>query len=169
MPPAPASATPRPVNVGPDHFEVAADDVVFHADVWATVVVCLYDAVEEPGGLLHLRFSARGQKGLDVTDRTLATDLLLLDRCVSELRALAPRAQNLQGKIAAHVCEELTPRSTADAVIALVTDYLKDADVTIVSTDVGVRASRLRFRPAMGQVHLDALPAERLGAPALPR
>ena len=154
-----ASPTPRPVSVAPDQFEVAADDVVFSAEVSATVVLCLYDAVEEPGALLHLRFIARGEQRLELTDRTLATDLLLLDRCVDELRRIAPRAQNLQGKIAAHVSEELTPRATADAVIALVSDYLKDAGVRIVSTDVSVRPARLRFRPSMGQVSLDPLPA----------
>ena len=150
--------TPRPVPVAPDQFEVAADDVVFLADVSATVVLCLYDAVEEPGALLHLRFIARGEQRLELTDRTLATDLLLLDRCVDDLRRVAPRAQNLQGKIAAHVSEDVTPRATADAVIALVSDYLKDADVRIVSTNISAHPARLRFRPSMGQIHLDPLP-----------
>ncbi len=146
---------PRPVFVAADHFEVAADDVWFTADVSSTVVLCLYDAVEEPGAVLNLRFVARGEQRLELTDRTLATDLLLLDRCVAELRKLAPRAQNLQGKIAAHVVEELTPRATADAVLNLVTSYLGDAGVRIVSCDVSVQPAKLRFRPAMGQMHLE--------------
>jgi chemotaxis receptor (MCP) glutamine deamidase CheD len=146
---------PRSVPVAPDHFEVAADDVVFTAEVSSTVVLCLYDAVEEAGAVLNLRFIARGEQRLELTDRTLATDLLLLDSCVAELRKVSPRAQNLQGKIAAHVAEELTPRATADAVLSLIRSYLEDAGVRIVSSDVSVERARLRFRPAMGQVRLD--------------
>ena len=55
----------------------------------------------------HLRIIARGEQRLELTDRTLATDLLLLDGCVAELRRISPRAQNLQGKIAAHVDDQI--------------------------------------------------------------
>jgi len=146
---------PRPVLIGPDHYEVAADDVVFTAEVAATVVLCLYDAIEEAGAALNLRFIARGEQRLELTDRTLATDLLLLDSCVAELRRISPRAQNLQGKIAAHVDEDLTPRATADAVLSLIRSYLEDAGVRIISTDLSVEPARLRFRPAMGQIRLE--------------
>jgi chemotaxis receptor (MCP) glutamine deamidase CheD len=155
----PERPPPRPIFVAPDHFEIAADDVVFTADVSSTVVLCLYDALEEPGAVLNLRFIARGEQRMELTDRTLATDLLLLDRCVAELRKLTPRAQNLQGKIAAHVAEELTPRATANAVLSLITSYLEDAGVRIVSSDVSVQPARLRFRPSMGQIRLETTPA----------
>jgi chemotaxis receptor (MCP) glutamine deamidase CheD len=148
----PHRPAPRQIPVAPDHFAVADDDVVFTAELASTVVLCLYDAVEEHGALLHLRFAARGQQSLEVTDRTLATDLLLLDRCVADLRQLTPRAQNLQGKIVAHVAAELTPQAVTEAVLKLVTDYLADAGVRIITTDVSARPARVRFRPSLGQV-----------------
>lgn len=147
---------PRTVVVPPDHFEVTEDDVLLTAELDATLAVCLYDAVEEHGALLHLRFIARGSDQVDVTDRTLASDLLLLDRCVERFRAAMERGVDVQGKIAGSVETGEAARLAADAVIALVCDYLKDAGVRVVSCDiVHGQARRLRFRPSMGQLRLE--------------
>lgn len=142
------------VDVGPDQFEVAVEDVVLVASLDATVAVCLYDAVEEPGALLHLRFVARGAAQLDVTDRTLATDLLLLDRCVESLRQAAPKAGALQGKVLASVGVGAGAALAAESVLNLVGAYLADAGITIVSTDVDAEPRRIAFRPMMGQVRI---------------
>ena len=64
----------------PDRFEVVADDTLFTVDLHSALAICIYDAVEEAGALLHLRIIARGASPADVTDTTLATELLLLDR-----------------------------------------------------------------------------------------
>lgn len=145
----------RRVEVPADHFEIVQDDAVFEASLENSVAICLYDAVEEPGALLHLRFIARGAVQLDVTDRTLASDLLLLDRCVTGLAESLPRSPNLQGKIVAHVASGAGAMQAAEAVLALVGEYLRDGGVTIVSSDVdhGGRR-RLAFRPSMGQVRV---------------
>jgi len=147
---------PRTVDVLPDHFEVAADDVLFTARLDATLAVCLYDAVEEHGALLHLRFIARGSSQTDVTDRTLALDLLLLDRCVERFRAAMARGIDVQGKIAASVEPGEPARAASESVLALIGEYLSDAGVTVVSREIeyGV-ARRLRFRPCMGQLRLE--------------
>ncbi|MGD9599684.1 MAG: hypothetical protein AB7V24_14780 [Steroidobacteraceae bacterium] len=147
---------PRIVSVPPDHFEVTADDVLFTATLDGTLAVCLYDAVEEHGALLHLRFIARGASQTDVTDRTLASDLLLLDRCVERFRDAMERGVDVQGKIAASVEAGEPARLAADAVLALIGEYLADAGVTIVSRDVAHGNPRnLRFRPSMGQLRVD--------------
>jgi len=146
---------PRNVEVPPDHFEVASDDVLFTARLEGTLAVCLYDAVEEHGALLHLRFIARGSNQADVTDRTLASDLLLLDRCVQGFRDAMERGIDVQGKIAAAVEAGEPARQAAAAVLALIGEYLIDAGVCIVSHDVEYGAARqLRFRPSMGQLRL---------------
>jgi len=147
---------PRNVEVPPDHFEVASDDVLFTALLDGTLAVCLYDAVEEHGALLHLRFIARGSNQADVTDRTLASDLLLLDRCVQGFREAMERGIDVQGKIAASVEAGEPARQAAAAVLALIGEYLIDAGVRIVSHEVEYGlARRLRFRPSMGQLRLD--------------
>lgn len=148
---------PRIVEVLPDHFEVAADDVLFSALLDGTLAVCLYDAVEEHGALLHLRFIARGSSQADVTDRTLASDLLLLDRCVETFRGAMERGIDVQGKIAASVEAGEPARQAAAAVLALIGEYLIDAGVRIVSHEVEYGAARsLHFRPSMGQLRLES-------------
>jgi hypothetical protein len=147
---------PRTVDVPPDHYEVSEDDVLFTAALDGTLAVCLYDAVEEHGALLHLRFIARGAVQADVTDRTLASDLLLLDRCVSSFRGAMDRGVDVQGKIAASVEAGEPARLAADAVLALIGEYLADAGVRIVSRDIEYgRPRRLRFRPSMGQLRIE--------------
>jgi hypothetical protein len=77
----------REITVAPDRFEVAADDAILVTELRSAIAVCVYDAVEEAGALLHLRCIVRSPKPVDMTDSTLATELLLLDRCVESMRA----------------------------------------------------------------------------------
>src|SRR5690606_22056817 len=76
------TASMRELAVAPDRFEVVTDDAILVAELRSAIAVCIYDAVQEAGALLHLRFIVRANKPADVTDTTLATELLLLDRCV---------------------------------------------------------------------------------------
>src|ERR1700755_202853 len=92
----------REITVAPDRFEVAADDAILVTELRSAIAVCVYDAVEEAGALLHLRCIVRSSKPIDMTDSTLATELLLLDRCVESMREVAPTARNLQARVGAH-------------------------------------------------------------------
>lgn len=145
----------REMIVAPDRFEIATDDVVFRAELRSAIAVCIYDAVAEAGALLHLRFIMRGTQPPDVTDTTLATELLLLDRCIEALREVAPSARHLQVKIAAHIPEHSTAVEACDRVLELVSHFLRDAGAEVVTTDVAVVAPRrLNFRPSMGWVQV---------------
>lgn len=145
----------RQVSVPPDRFEVVADDAVFTADLQSALALCIYDAVDEAGALLHLRFITRGALPLDVTDTTLATELLLLDRCVQTLREIAPGARAMQAKIAAHLPEGEIYRRSCDSVLTLVRHFLADVDIVEVSADIAAGAPRtVRFRPSMGSLQI---------------
>jgi chemotaxis receptor (MCP) glutamine deamidase CheD len=145
----------REVVVAPDRFEIATDDVVFRAELRSAIAVCVYDAVAEAGALLHLRFILRGAQPTDVTDTTLATELLLLDRCIEALREIAPGARHLQAKIAAHLPEHSTAVEACDRVLVLVSHFLRDARAEVAPADIAVGAPRrLNFRPAMGWVQV---------------
>ena len=109
--------------------------------------------MEEAGALLHLRFIVRTAKPIDVTDTTLATELLLLDRCVESLRETVPSAKNLQAKIAAQLPDGSEAQRACDNVLTLVRHYLTDAGMSVSPTDASAGSVRqLRFRPAMGWV-----------------
>lgn len=146
------TTTHREVSVAPDRFEVVSEDAVLVAELRSATAVCIYDAIEEAGALLHLRFIVRPTKPADVTDTTLATELLLLDRCIESLRETMPAAKNLQAKIAAHLPDNPDARRACDNVIALVKHFLADSGMTVVTSDIasGETPRHLRFRPSMG-------------------
>src|SRR6185369_1196834 len=143
------TTTHREVIVAPDRFEVVSDDAVLVAELHSATAVCIYDAVEEAGALLHLRFIIRSAKPADVTDTTLATELLLLDRCIESLRETSPNAKNLQAKLAAHLPDNSEHQQACENVLTLVRHFLDDCGMTVVASDVaGGPARVLRFRPS---------------------
>lgn len=145
----------REILVAPDRFEIVTDDAVLIAALRSAIAVCVYDAVEQAGALLHLRFIVRSSKPADLTDTTLATELLLLDRCVESLREAAPAARNLQAKIAAHLPEDIEAQKGCESVLTLVRHYLDDARMEVSPVDAAAGAAReLRFRPSMGWLML---------------
>jgi chemotaxis receptor (MCP) glutamine deamidase CheD len=147
----------REIHVAPDRFEVTAEDAILTTELCSAVAVCMYDAAEEAGALLHLRCIIRASRPIDVTDTTLATELLLLDRCLEALREAAPAARQLQARIVAHLAESTHARPVCETVMNIVRHYLTDAGVQMLPEDVAAGPARtLRFRPGMGWVHTRA-------------
>ena len=147
--------TQREITVAPDRFEVAADDAILITELQSAIAVCVYDAVEEAGALLHLRCIVRTPKPVDMTDSTLATELLLLDRCVESMREIAPSARNLQARVVAHLEDHPGAQETFDIVLGMVQDFLNDAGVRVLPMDVAAGQVRaLRFRPSMGWLQM---------------
>jgi chemotaxis receptor (MCP) glutamine deamidase CheD len=147
--------TQREITVSPDRFEVAADDAILITELRSAIAVCVYDAVEEAGALLHLRCIVRSPKPVDMTDSTLATELLLLDRCVEAMRDVAPSARNLQARVVAHLEDHPDAQETFDIVLSMVQDFLNDAGVRVLPLDVAAGQVRaLRFRPSMGWLQM---------------
>lgn len=147
----------RETHVAPDRFEVTSGEALLTTELSSALAVCVYDATEEAGALLHLRCIVRSNKPADVTDTTLATELLLLDRCLEALRAAAPAARHLQARIVVHLNPAPQARPACEAMIALVKHYLADAGVQTLPEDIAEGPVRtLRFRPSMGWVHTRA-------------
>ncbi len=143
--------TQREITVAPDRFEVTADDAVMVTELRSAIAVCVYDAVEEAGALLHLRCIVRTPKPVDMTDTTLATELLLLDRCVESMRELAPSARNLQARVIAHIPDLPQAREMFDTILTMVQHFLADAGARVLPLDIAGGPGRsLRFRPSMG-------------------
>ena len=161
------SEAPVPeVRVEPDHFDVVNRDVVLVARLESTFALCLYDAVLESGALVHLRVGPPGRvQDPELTDTSLSTDLLLLDRCFAELRRSEPRAQHWQAKVVGQVQDSPGARERFDGVQHFLSAFLADTNVKLVSSDVHLdRPHVLRFRPAMGHVRSEPLAASRIGS-----
>jgi chemotaxis receptor (MCP) glutamine deamidase CheD len=148
------SSSPQPeIVVAPDRFEATASDATLIAELQSAIAICVYDAVEEAGALLHLRVIVRAERPAEITDSTLATELLLLDRCIEAVRALTPSARNLQAKVVAHVADYPHATETLDTALTMVKHFLTDAAVRLLPVDVASGPARaLRFRPSMGWV-----------------
>jgi chemotaxis receptor (MCP) glutamine deamidase CheD len=141
----------REVIVAPDRFEVSADDVILITELRSAIAVCVYDAVEEAGALLHLRCIVRGPNPVDITDTTLATELLLLDRCVESIKEVAPTARNLQSRIVVHLSDHPKAQQTCETVLTMAKHFLADSGVRLLPVDIAAGPARnLRFRPSMG-------------------
>jgi chemotaxis receptor (MCP) glutamine deamidase CheD len=153
------------LRVEPDHFDVVTTDVVLVAELESTFALCLYDAVLESGALIHLRVGPPGRvQDPELTDTTLSTDLLLLDRCFAELRKSEPRAQHWQAKIIGQVQDSPGARERFDGVRGFLSAFLADTNVKLISCDTHVdQVQLLRFRPAMGHVRCEPLAASRPG------
>jgi chemotaxis receptor (MCP) glutamine deamidase CheD len=154
------------IRVDPDHFDVVTRDVVLVAELESTFALCLYDAVLESGALVHLRVGPPGRvQDPELTDTTLSTDLLLLDRCFAELRQSEPRAQHWQAKVVGQVQDTPGARERFDGVQSFLSAFLNDTNVKLISCDTHVdHVQLLKFRPAMGHVRSEPLAAPRSGS-----
>ena len=147
----------REIHVAPDRFELSTGEAQLVTELSSALAVCLYDAAEEAGALLHLRCVVKSSKPADVTDTMLATELLLLDRCIQSLREQSPAARDLQARIVVHLPDNQVTRPAHDTVIAVLKHFLSDQGVTLLPEDVATgQPRRLRFRPNMGWVHTSA-------------
>jgi chemotaxis receptor (MCP) glutamine deamidase CheD len=140
--------------VAADDYRIVTDDIVLCANLHSSLVVCLYDAVEEHGALMHLRLAAPGHsRDPNLTDNTLSSDLALLDRAMRELGAVSPRAQHWQAKLVAHTEDQASARVRCEGLQAFIGAFLQDAGIQVVSSMAHMDpVVNVRFRPAMGQV-----------------
>jgi chemotaxis receptor (MCP) glutamine deamidase CheD len=119
------------------------------------MAVCVFDTVDEAGALLHLRFVPRAGGNPEATDTTLATELLLLDRCVEELLASAPQARALKARIVVHVPDESRARAVCDSMLTLVGHFMEDVGAELAPVDLSTaRPREVTFRPYMGMLQV---------------
>ncbi len=142
------------VVVPVDQFAITQQDVVFVASLKGSLALCLSDEVQEAGGLLHMQAGRPGRANdPELTDNTLSSDLLLLDRCLTELKRSEPRARHWQARFVAHADEQAGGRERLLAIQSFVEAFLDDAQIRLVAGTIhDGEPRRLLFRPALGQV-----------------
>jgi len=129
----------------------------------AAVAVCVSDDTQGVGGVLHLRFIPHNQtKPLDLTDNTLSSDLLLLDRFCKDLRAEGARKQSWRVRLVCHIPTTDGMDTPAATLFDLLRAYFADSRLPTECNELrrpGAVVVRLDPREGRVSVHAAAEPA----------
>jgi chemotaxis receptor (MCP) glutamine deamidase CheD len=139
-----------------DRFGVTSEDNLLVAQLDASMALCFYDAVEEPGLLLHLRVLPHGNVNSDLTDSVFTGNLVMLEQARQALQRLAPNARYWQCKLIAQLPQDdvVTGRA-ASSVIEFMRHYFEDSKIKLIDAQVREGAAcEVQFRPAMGEVRI---------------
>jgi hypothetical protein len=132
----------------PDHFDVLDRDGLLTAELTGAVAVCLYDAVEETGGLVHLRLLPPRQ---GTGDEPLG-DFLLFEACMARLKDVSRESRHWQARALAHLGADGSLNRVAESVVQSLTQYCADSRIRFVGCEQRMGLSVvLQFRPSMGQ------------------
>jgi chemotaxis receptor (MCP) glutamine deamidase CheD len=120
------------VPVQSDTFRVSREPLVLVAELCAALAVCVHDDTQGVGGLLHLRYVATADsRPIDLTDNTLSSSLLLMDRFCKELRSAGARKQSWRVSIFGHTPDTPGMAGPAATVIDLSNAYFADARLPV--------------------------------------
>jgi chemotaxis receptor (MCP) glutamine deamidase CheD len=161
---------PPEIVVQPDAFRVSKESVQLACELGGALAVCVYDDTQPAGGLLHLRYVAiANNQPLDLTDNTLSSDLLLMDRFCKELRQAGARKQSWRVSIFGHTPEMPGMQGPAATVIDLAKAYFADARLPVECKEFNRSPGLLvRLDPRGGRIWVNGTPGPnvRQAAPA---
>jgi hypothetical protein len=163
--------TPPEVTVPVDSYFVAQLDQVLCAQLRGSFALCISDEVHDAGALIHVQAGRPGRIGTnpDLTDNTLSSDLLLLDRCLQELRAAEPRARHWQARFVAHADPDSGGVERLSALQAFIEVYLEDTGVHLTSAATHTGGARwLAFRPAVRSLQCEQVDDSTQRMPHIP-
>jgi chemotaxis receptor (MCP) glutamine deamidase CheD len=141
--------------VAPDSYQVSPEPVLMTADLYGSLALCLHDESRGVGGLLHLRFIDGTGLPTDVTDNTLSSVLVVLDRFSRAVIGNSSRRDAIHARIFAHALpptDRLEPTAT---LVDLIRADLADGKIAC-GTQVTRRPEPLRvcFEPFKGRAWL---------------
>lgn len=131
--PDPRSEIPHSeVMVQPDAYWVSREDSLLVAELRAALAICVYDDTRPAAGLLHLRYVAiSNNQPLDLTDNTLSSGLLLMDRFCKELRLVGARKRSWRVNIYGHTPDTPGMAGPAATVLDLAKAYFADGRLPV--------------------------------------
>jgi chemotaxis receptor (MCP) glutamine deamidase CheD len=141
------------IIVAPDTYQVSPEPVLLVAELHGALALCLHDEARGVGGLLHLCFMGGSGQPSDVSDNTLSSVLVVLDRFKRGVLGNGARRDAIQARILAHA---LPPTDAGEPTATLV-DLIKAdlADMKIVCGSQMTRRTepvRVCFQPFEGRV-----------------
>jgi hypothetical protein len=123
------------------------------ADLHGALALCLHDEGRGVGGLLHLRFMGGTGRPSDVTDNTLSSVLVVLDRFKRAVLGNSTRGDEIQARILAHALPPTDAGEPSASLVDLIRADLADGKIAC-GTQLTRRAESIRvcFQPFEGRV-----------------
>jgi chemotaxis receptor (MCP) glutamine deamidase CheD len=139
--------------VAPDTYHVSPEPMLLVAELHGALALCLHDEGRGVGGLLHLRFQGGTGRPSDVTDNTLSSVLVVLDRFKRAVLGNTPRVDQVQARILAHALPPTDAREPSATLVDLIKADLADGKIAC-GTQTMRRTETLRvcFQPFEGRV-----------------
>ena len=118
------------VLIAPDTYQVSPEPILMIAALYGALALCLHDEARSVGGLLHLRFAGGSGRPSDVTDNTLSSVLVVLDRFKRAVLGHAARRDHIQGRIIAHALPPTDADEPSASLVDLIHADLEDGKIT---------------------------------------
>jgi chemotaxis receptor (MCP) glutamine deamidase CheD len=141
------------IFVAPDSYQVSPEPILMIADLHGALALCLHDEGRSVGGLLHLKFMGDTGRPGDVTDNTLSSVLVVLDRFKRGVIGNAARRDDIQARILAHALPPTDMREPTATLVDLIRADLADGKIGC-GTQMVRRTEPVRvcFQPFEGRV-----------------
>jgi chemotaxis receptor (MCP) glutamine deamidase CheD len=141
------------VMVAPDTYHVSPEPVLLAAELHGALALCLHDEGRGIGGLLHLRFKGGTGRPSDVTDNTLSSVLVVLDRFKRAVLGNGAKANDAHARILAHALPPTDAGEPSATLVDLIQADLADGKI-VCGTQTMRRTEPLRvcFQPFEGRV-----------------
>ncbi len=141
------------VTVAPDTYHVSPEPMLMIADLNGALALCLHDETRRVGGLLHLRFMGGTGRPSDVTDNTLSSVLVVLDRFKRAVLGNAAQGDDVQARILAHALPPTDAGEPSASLVDLIQADLADGKIACgTQTMRRTEALRVCFQPYEGRV-----------------
>ncbi len=141
------------VLVAPDTYHVSPEPMLLVAELNGALALCLHDESRAVGGLLHLRFMGGTGRPSDVTDNTLSSVLVVLDKFKRAVLGNATRGDEVQARILAHALPPTDAGEPSATLVDLIKADLADGKIACGSqTTRRTEGVRVCFQPFEGRV-----------------
>jgi len=143
----------REILVAPDTYQVSPEPVLLVAELSGALALCLHDEGRGVGGLLHLRFVGHSGRPSDVTDNTLSSVLVVLDRFKRGVIGNSTRRDDIQARILAHALPKTDEGEPSATLVDLIRADLADGKIGC-GTQITRRSEpvRVSFQPFEGRI-----------------
>src|SRR5882724_3146395 len=117
------------VMVAPDTYHVSPEPMLMIADLHGALALCLHDEGRGIGGLLHLKFMGGTGRPSDVTDNTLSSVLVVLDKFKRAVLGNTTRRDEVQARILAHALPPTDAGEPSASLVDLIQADLADGKI----------------------------------------